>query len=102
MNKYRNQPITLDGVRFPSKREANRYSELKLLLQQGLITELELQPRFKLAVLGVHVCTYVGDFRYLDPRRGRVVEDAKGVRTAVYKIKKKLVKILLGIEITEV
>ena len=46
MNKYFNKKITVDGIKFDSKKEANRYNELKLLKRAGLIEELELQKTF--------------------------------------------------------
>lgn len=48
MNKYRNRKVIVDGKEFDSKKEANRYCELKLLLKAGEITDLKLQPRFLL------------------------------------------------------
>lgn len=102
-NKYRNVPVTIDGVRFASKREANRYCELKLLLRAGAIRDLVTHPKYPLCVLGVTVATYVADFAYLDVRTGgRVTEDAKGVRTPVYRLKKRLMKAIHGIDVKEV
>lgn len=99
--KYRNQPVEIDGIRFASKREGRRYSELKLLERGGVIRGLKLQPRFPMEVAGVLVCTYVADFAY--ERDGRmVVEDAKGVRTDVYVIKAKLLKAIHGFDVVEV
>lgn len=90
-SKYRNQPTEVDGIRFASKREARRYCDLKLLEKAGEIAELRLQPRFPLIVNNIHVCTYVGDFTYLDRNTDReVVEDTKGVRTKEFIIKAKL------------
>lgn len=101
--KYRAIPTTVDGIRFASKREANRYGELKLLLRGSEIRELELQPKFPLVVNGLLVCTYIADFRYFDPRSGSyVIEDAKGFRTPEYIIKKKLLQAVRGIVIVEV
>ena len=56
------QERTLDGIRFDSKREMQRYSELKLLLRAGVIRELELQPEFPCKVNGTLVCRYYADF----------------------------------------
>lgn len=98
--KYKAVPTHVDGIRFASKAEAQRYSELKLLQKAGLIAGLTLQPRYDLIVNGVKVCTYVADFRYVNP--GVIVEDVKGIRTPVYQLKKKLMKALYGIEIREV
>jgi hypothetical protein len=100
--KYRNVHTVVDGHVFPSKLEARRYQELKLLAAAGEISDLELQPRYRLDVAGVHICSYISDFRYTDRRGNVIVEDAKGVRTAVYTIKKRLMKAVHGIEIVEV
>lgn len=92
----------MGGIEFDSKREANRYSELKLLERAGLISDLVLQPEYYLKVGDVLVCKYVADFRYVDRQTGReIVEDTKGVRTDVYKLKKKLMLAVHGIEILE-
>ena len=109
MPKYRNQPTVVDGVRFASKREARRYAELRLLEAAGQIRELELQPKFPLyaptrgSSKPELVGTYIADFRYREGPRGLlVVEDAKGVRTAIYRWKKRHVLIQYGIAIREV
>jgi hypothetical protein len=114
-SKYRNKATWVDGVRFASKKEAARYQELKLLVgeAQGRIERgsLELQPRFPLKVNGQLICTYVADFGYreYDPVYGKVlvavVEDVKSGFTRknpVYRIKRKLMKALYGIDIREV
>ena len=46
--------------------------------------------------------TYVADFAYLDQDGELVVEDAKGFRTPVYIIKRKLALYMHGIRIREV
>jgi hypothetical protein len=100
-SKYRNVPTEIDGFRFASKREARRYAQLKLLLASGDIAELELQPRYPLRVGGMLICTYVADFRYLEG--GEIVtEDVKGVMTPAYRIKKKLMRAIYGIDVREV
>lgn len=92
--KYNNEPTEVDGLRFASKKEARRYGELLILERAKKITELKLQPRFPIIIDGIKVCTYVADFSYQDTEQlhggGVVVEDVKGVRTAMYKLKKKL------------
>lgn len=98
-NKFGNQRTVVDGISFASKREARRYQELLLLKKAKQITDLRLQVRFKL----VQEVTYVADFEYYDVATGsRIVEDAKGFKTEVYKRKKKLMKVQHGIEIKEV
>ena len=102
MTKYRAIPTVVDGIRFASKKEANRYRNLCLMHEAMEIEDLELQPSYDIVVGGKKVCRYVADFRYKDRRTGEiVVEDVKGVKTAVYRLKKKLMKALHGIEITE-
>ena len=97
-SKYHAQPTVVNGIRFDSKREAERYLELKVLVQG----DVEVHPRFPLYVGDVLIATYEADFRYETPDGEVVVEDVKGVKTAVYRLKKKLVEVLYGIKITEV
>lgn len=88
-SKYSAKPTFVDGVRFASKAESRRYSELKNLERAGIISGLTLQPKFPLIVQGAKVCTYIGDFAYIEDAK-YVVEDVKGVQTDVYRIKRKL------------
>ena len=94
-NKYRNVKTTIDGIKFDSKAEARRYTELKLLEKAGEITDLKLQPRFILQHSFKHkgktirAITYMADFQYSENGK-EIVEDVKGVETAVFKIKKKM------------
>lgn len=98
--KYGNEPVTIGGMRFASKREAARYATLLYAEMAGEISDLECQPRFRLEVNGVKVCEYRGDFRYR--RNGQVViEDVKGMRLPLYRLKVKLMKVCLGIEVLE-
>lgn len=96
-NKYNAKKRTIDGHNFPSKREAERYCELKLLLKAGEIRNLVLQPRFLLQEEFIdkngvkhRKIEYVADFLYIDKDDKAIVEDVKGVLTEVYKIKKKM------------
>jgi hypothetical protein len=97
MNKYNATKTTIDGIKFDSKKEANRYLELKLLEKAGEIAQLELQPRYLLQpAFGKNSkkyrkIEYVADFQYLDMKtKERIVEDSKGFETAVFKMKKKM------------
>ena len=97
MSKYRSKKIIIDGISFDSKREGNRYLELKLLERAGKIKDLELQhqyelqPSFKKNGKTIRAITYVADFTYFDLERMRiVVEDVKGFKTDVYMLKRKL------------
>ena len=98
MNKYHNKKTIIDGIRFDSKKESERYAELKLLERAKKIKKLVLQPEFILQCgfkdgMGDkhRPITYRADFQYIDTENGfTVVEDVKGMRTEVYKIKKKM------------
>jgi hypothetical protein len=102
--KYSNDRVRHeDGHVFDSKREARRYGVLLLLQKAGEIRDLEVHPQYPLSVNGCPVCVYIADFRYVEVRTGAVVvEDAKGVRTAAYVIKTKLLYAVLGIAVREV
>ena len=94
-SKYGAQKTSVDGHRFDSKMESQRYAELALLERSGAISDLKLQPKY---VLQEGFCsrghkirsiTYIADFSYYF--KGQlIVEDVKGERTQVYMLKKKL------------
>ena len=123
MSKYHNEQTKIDGIVFDSKKEANRYRELKLLEKAGEISDLKRQVKYELipaqydtkdewvsptrvrqrVVCVEKAVTYYADFVYKDKMTGEtMVEDAKGVRTEVYKIKKKLMLWVHGIKVREV
>ena len=83
---------TADGITFDSMAEMKRYRELKMLEKSGVISSLELQPKFLLipkTEKGGRAVYYKADFKYI--KNGKTVyEDVKGVQTEVYKLKKKL------------
>ncbi len=97
MQKYRNKKITIDGVTFDSQREAARWQQLCLMEKAGRIADLQRQVKYVLLpaqkdrsgkVIEKQL-TYVADFVY--KQNGQtVVEDSKGYRTEVYRIKRKL------------
>ena len=100
--KYGNKKVAIDQYVFDSQKEGRRYIELKALLHSGQISNLEVHPRFKLEVYGFPIAVYEADFAYDDLDGTHTVEDAKGYRTREYKLKKKLMRACLGIEIQEV
>lgn len=95
MNKYRNKKVIADGEEFDSKKEGNRYKELRLLERAGEISNLELQPRFllqdKFKKNGktYRKIEYVADFKYIENGK-KIVEDVKGIQTDVFKLKHKI------------
>lgn len=98
-SKYGNKKVKDDGHVFDSMAEHTRYLELKLLKATGQICNLVVHPKYPIEILGQKVCTYIGDFEYLDQRLVKHVEDVKGFETAEFKLKKKLVRIVLNIDI---
>lgn len=121
-SKYRNRKVkTSDGVLNASLLEANRWAELNLLQKGGHIKDLQRQVKFillptqrepdiigkrggiKQGKLIERECSYIADFVYYDnATKKTVVEDAKGVRTKDYIIKRKLMLYIYKIRIKEV
>lgn len=93
--KYRNVKVARDGYTFDSKAEAKRYEELVLLQRAGTILNLRVHPSWEilptLRVAGKRTLParkYAADFSYNETKgTGLVVEDVKGVRTPVYRLK---------------
>ena len=103
-NKFGAVKTEIDGITFASKAESRRYAELKLLARAGVIRNLETQPVFPITINGVTVAKYVADFVYFEGEERRV-EDVKSpaTRTAVYRLKKRIVEALYpGVRIIEV
>jgi hypothetical protein len=106
-NKYNNKKTAIDGITFDSQLEARRYCELKLLKKAGQIKDFLIQPQFEIIPayrIGneKHSAThYRADFKviYLDGHEE--IEDCKGFKTPVYKLKKKMME-YRGYEIKEI
>lgn len=95
VGKYNAQGQKIDGHFFASKAEAARYCQLKRLLEAKRIEKLELQPKYPITIDGIPICTYIGDFRYVQLGEygnavAIVVEDVKGMITPEYRLKSKL------------
>lgn len=102
MSKYHNRKaVTPDGV-FDSGRELIRWQELKLREKAGEISNLRRQVSFELIPkIGKNRPTnYVADFVWTEGGK-EVVGDAKGYRTEVYKLKRKMMRDKFGIEVVE-
>lgn len=102
-SKYRNRPVVVDGIRHDSRKEARRWADLQLLERSGKISDLKRQVVFPLDVNGHSICAYIADATYLEAGVF-VVEDTKSEITRknpVYRIKRKLLKALRGIEVRE-
>ena len=117
-SKYGNRKVVRDGIKFDSEREAARFTELKVLRAMGRIRDLRLQVNFTLVegyttIEGKRIkpMVYRADFAYeraTEPDCNgtvywlREVEDAKGMKTKGYLLKKKLLQNKFGITIREV
>lgn len=123
-SKYGAEKVTIDGIKFDSKKEANRYRDLKILEKIGEITNLQMQVKYVLipaqrepdtvgkrggiikGKLIEREVSYIADFVYTDVNGNRVVEDVKGYRGGgayeVFKIKRKLMLYIQKIKVEEV
>lgn len=106
-NKYKNKHVEYHGIKFDSKKEGVYYLKLKTMEELGIIKDLklqvkfELQPSFKFNGKTIRAINYIADFTYYDENNKLHIVDTKGVRTEVYKIKKKMMQ-YKGLEIEEV
>lgn len=108
--KYGNQKTVTGGMEFDSRKEADRWDELRLLQRGRIIKDLERQVKFVLipaqyenGKLIERAVTYIADFVYTDAKTGeKVVEDTKGMRTKEYILKRKMMLYFHGIRIKEV
>ena len=97
-SKYNAKRAEVDGIKFPSQKEAKRYHTLKHLRDQGDVLFFLRQIPFDLPG-GVK---YVLDFLIFWASGEVVFEDVKGFKTDIYKLKKKQVESLYNIEIQEI
>jgi len=89
----------VDGITFASKKEANRYSELKIMQRAGIIKKFTLQPEFILQEgyrrkdgKAIRPIKYIADFKVEYPDGHIEIEDTKGVETQLFKIKRKILE----------
>lgn len=110
MNKYNAKKISLNGQTFDSQHEFDRWCELSLLRRGKVISDLQRQVKFELipaqyedGKLVERAVSYIADFTYFDKAQGKtIVEDAKGMKTKEYILKRKLMLYIHGIRIKEV
>lgn len=105
-NKYKNKKVVYNGIKFDSKKEGAYYLKLKMLEEKGIINDLklqvkfELQPKFTFKGKTIRAINYIADFTYIQDNQLHIV-DTKGIRTEVYKLKKKMMQ-YKGYEIEEI
>ena len=110
MNKYKAKKTTVDGITFDSKKEAERFCELKMLAMAGKIKNLRLQQDFTLQEAytapdgeRIRAIRYSADFTY-EENGELVVEDVKSraTKTQVYEMKRKMLREKYGVKVREV
>lgn len=106
--KYANKPTTIGAEKYRSRREARRHQALLVLQRAGKIADLQREVPFELApkvkidgeIRARPALRYVADFVYVEAGK-QVVEDAKGMQTPVYRLKKHLMRTVHGISVRE-
>ena len=88
--KYHNKKTVADGIKFDSKLEAERYSQLKMMERAGIIRDLELQPEYELIPSfrkngkTWRRTVYKADFRYILCENDKtIIEDVKGSTSVI-------------------
>jgi len=102
-NKYNAKKTEFMGYKFDSRWEAERYGQLSSMALAGVVKDLERQVKYEIVVNDYKICRYVADFVYIlvheNGTEEKIVEDAKGIETTDFKLKKKLMKAVFDIEI---
>jgi hypothetical protein len=98
VSKYKNGKVEIDGIKFDSGAEGERYKILKAKEKAGLIKNLQLQVNYPLIVNGLKICDYRADFVY-EVGGKKIIEDVKGQLHDVFKLKYKLMFACQGITI---
>lgn len=108
-SKYGNTKVEDAGIKFDSKAEHKRWQYLVMLEKAGEIRDLKLQVPFLLIPSQVRPSggierpmNYLADFTYVTKDGRNVVEDVKGAVTPEFRIKRKLMLFVFGIEVQEV
>jgi len=102
-NKYNAKKTEFMGFKFDSKWEAERYGQLSSMSLAGVVKDLQRQIKYDIVINDQKICRYIADFVYIlvneDGSEEKIVEDAKGVQTTDFIIKKKLMKAIYNINI---
>lgn len=101
------------GHKHPSRKEARRCEDLRLLERAGEITHLEVEPKFYFVINGAELkhdngrrARFTPDFSYREPNGTCVAEDVKGgtaTRTEAYVLRRALFRHLFpAVELREI
>lgn len=104
--KYGNSPTMYHGRKYDSKLEANHAKDLdsmrKAVKDSDRVVEIFPQYRVPIELNGKHICDYVADFYVKFGNGHSEFHETKGFKTAIYKLKKKLVEAQYGLKIIEI
>ena len=103
--KYNNIKTIINGITFDSKKEAGYYGILRLKEKAKIIDRFEMQVKYDLVVNNIKIGCYKADFVTYKNGKALEVIDVKSEMTKklpVYRLKKKLVKAIYGIDIVEI
>lgn len=104
-SKYGNIKTEYNGRKFDSKSEANHAIVLDTMKRAKIpsqrVLDVQYQYKFPVTVSEKHICNYIADFYVTFADGHTEIQDVKGMRTPVYKLKKKLVEALYGQPIIE-
>jgi len=102
-NKYGAKKTEYNGIKYDSKKEAEFARKLDLTRKSlnSNILDVERQVPFEIRLNGIKICKYLLDFKVTYNSGEVEYIDVKGMKTPVYRLKKKLVEAQYGIKITE-
>ena len=101
-NKYHAvRTMNQDGTWSDSKKEARIDGKMMLLKHDPTVAAIERKNKYPLVVNGEHCGNYICDWTVYRKDGSREVYDAKGVKTPVYNLKKKLMRAIHKIEVIE-
>lgn len=104
-SKYHNIKTAYRGEMYDSKKEAEFAMLLDSLKRARDPSEkvwiVERQVPFEIVINNKKICKYIADFRVQYHDGHFEIIDVKGMKTAIYRLKKKLVEAQYGIEIKE-
>jgi hypothetical protein len=105
-SKYNNHRFTDSEGVWDSKKERERWGQLRILESAGKIQELDKKIPYELIPVSMkhgkrlRAVVYIADFVYIEDGN-KIVEDVKGYRNKVYLLKKRLMWEKFGIDILE-
>jgi hypothetical protein len=95
MNKYNNKwTICKSEHKHQSKGESQYCDKLRIMKKGKLISDYITQVKYPIYVCNVLICNHIVDFVIINIDKSKEVHEFKGVKTGVYKLKKKLFNVV--------